>query len=246
MAGTFDGTITWVGHGTFLLEAAGQRILIDAFVDNCPTTPDRLKGEGLGHLDAILLTHGHMDHVADIAAHQGRTGAKVAGMVELIDWLGGTGVDAEHLVDFGIGGTIELGGGIEVTMTYARHSSSVPNGSYAGTPTGFVIALPGGFTIYHSGDTDVFGDMALIRELHEPDLAILSIGGHYTMGPKGAAKAVELLGVRHVIGGHFGTFPPLAGTPQALRELVAPLGVHVHVLEPGDSLDGAAVAAVGA
>lgn len=240
MAGTFDGTLTWVGHGTFLLEAAGQRILIDAFVDNCPTTPDHLKGEGLGHLDTILLTHGHMDHVADIVAHQARTGAQVAGMVELIDWLGSKGVDADKLIDFGIGGTIEVGGGIEVTMAYARHSSSVPNGSYAGTPTGFVIKLPNGFTLYHSGDTDVFGDMSLIRELHEPDLAVLSIGGHYTMGPRGAAKAVELLGVREVIGGHWGTFPPLTGRPQQLRELVGPLGVTVHDLQPGESFTSTA------
>jgi len=236
MSATFDGTLTWIGHGTFLLETGGKRILIDGFVDSCPTTPEALKGAGLGALDAILVTHGHVDHVADVVSQQARTAATVAGMVELMGWFEAQGIDRAELVDFNKGGTIEIAG-VRVTMTDAKHSSSTPDGAYAGEPAGFVIELANGFTIYHSGDTTVFGDMALIGELHEPDLAILCIGDHYTMGPKLAAKAIELLGVRHVLGGHYGTFPPLIGRPEGLRGMVAAHGVTVYELEPGGSID---------
>lgn len=232
---TFDGTLTWVGHSTFLLETAeGTRILLEGFVDSCPTTPEELKGDGLGDLDLILLTHGHVDHVADAVAIQQRTGATVAGMVELMGWLGGQGVADDRRIDFNKGGTIEVAG-VRITMVDAQHSASAPDGSYAGEPAGFVLELENGYRIYHAGDTTVFGDMALIRELHEPDLALLPIGDHYTMGPRLAAKALELLGSKDAIGMHWGTFPPLVGRPQQLRELVAPLGVTVHELQPGEA-----------
>lgn len=239
MGATFDGTLTWVGHSTFLLETgSGTRILLEAFVDSCPTTPEELKGDGLGGLDLVLLTHGHVDHVADVVAVQRRTGATVAGMVELMGWLGAQGVPDDKRIDFNKGGTIEFAG-VRVTMVDAKHSASAPDGSYAGEPAGFVVELENGYRIYHAGDTTVFGDMALIRDLHEPDLALLPIGDHYTMGPRLAARALELLGCRHVIGMHWGTFPPLVGRPQELRELVGPLGVTVHDLQPGGSFSAA-------
>jgi L-ascorbate metabolism protein UlaG (beta-lactamase superfamily) len=239
MATTFDGKLTWVGHGTFLLETGkGTRVLLDAFVDHCPTTPDELKGGGLGSLDLILLSHAHGDHVADVATHQQRTGAKVAGMVELMGWLEAKqGIPGDALIDFNKGGTIEVAG-LRITMVDAKHSSSTPDGSYAGEPAGFVIELENGYRIYFAGDTTVFGDMALIGELYAPDLALLPIGDHYTMGPREAAKALELLGTRDVIGMHWGTFPPLVGRPSALRELVAPHGVTVHELQPGETFTG--------
>lgn len=228
--------ITWIGHSTFLLQTgAGQRILLDCFVDSCPTAPVELTGANLGELDAILLTHGHADHVADVVAHQQRTGARVAGMVELMHWFTGTaGLAEDAAVEFNKGGTIDIAG-VQVTMTHAQHSSSTPDGTYAGEAAGLVVRLADGFTIYHAGDTNVFGDMALIRELYAPDLAILPIGGHYTMGPREAALAIDLLQVDQVIGCHWGTFPPLTGRPAQLAQLV-PDTVTVHQLEVGDSM----------
>ena len=236
----FDGTLTWVGHGTFLLETDGQRILIDAFVDSCPTTPDTLKGDGLGPLDLILLTHGHLDHVADVATIQRRTGARVAGMVEMIDYYNRRGILPEdRLVDFSKGGTI-TSGPVSITMVDARHSSSMADGTYAGEPAGFVIRTGNGFTLYCSGDTTVFGDMSMIGDMGI-DLAVLCIGGHYTMGPELAATAVQLLRAPYVVGGHFGTFPPLTGTPQALAEQLhrRSIDATVRVLAPGERLTGA-------
>ncbi|MCW2971758.1 MAG: beta-lactamase domain protein [Thermoleophilia bacterium] len=230
----FTGTLTWVSHGTFLVETgSGMRILVDGFVENSPTTPDSLKGAGLGDLDHIFVTHGHVDHVADVAAHQQRTGATVYAIVELAGWFGNNGIASEKLVGFNKGGSIDLGD-VCVTMVDAKHSSSTPDGAYAGDPAGFVFEFADGYTIYFSGDTTVFSDMAIIGELYEPDLAVLSIGDFYTMGPREAAKAVELVGARHVIGGHWGTFPGLTGTPTKLAELLGSTA-KVHELAPGES-----------
>ena len=241
---TFDGTLTWVGHSTFLLETgSGARILLDGFVDSCPTTPAELKGDGLGDLDLILVSHGHVDHVADVVAHQQRTGAQVAGMVELMGWFGAQGVAADKLIDFNKGGTIEPLPGIRITMVDAKHSSSTPDGAYAGEPAGFVLELENGYTIYYAGDTTVFGDMHIIGELYQPNLAMLPIGGRYTMDPRLAAKALEILHVHDVIGMHWGTFPPLTGRPSELRELVAQHSIHVHELQPGESWTGVAATA---
>ncbi|MEO6867731.1 MAG: metal-dependent hydrolase [Gaiellales bacterium] len=236
MSATFDGKLTWLGHSTFLLETGdGTRVLLEGWVDTNPVTPDNLKGDGLGHVDAILLTHGHGDHVGDAIAIQQRTGAPIAGIVELMGWLGEQGADGDKLVDFNKGGTIEIVG-LKVTMTDAKHSSSDNDGRYLGEPAGLIVELPNGYRIYHAGDTCVFGDMALIAELYAPDLALLPIGGHYTMDPFQAAKAVELLAVKEVLGMHYGTFPVLTGTPTMLREQIgAQLGVTVHELQPGET-----------
>lgn len=135
------------------------------------------------------------------------------------------------------GGTLHLSG-LAITMVQAVHSSSIDNDGpllYTGLATGYVIRFEDGATLYHAGDTSVFGDMRLIAEMYKPQVAILPIGDLYTMGPEGAAKACELLGVKQVVPMHYGTFPALTGTPARLRELVEPRGVQVLELKPGET-----------
>ncbi|MEE8536791.1 MAG: metal-dependent hydrolase, partial [Acidobacteriota bacterium] len=136
------------------------------------------------------------------------------------------------------GGTQEVCG-IRITMVHALHSCGILDGDqiiYGGEAAGYILELPDGLRLYHAGDTAVFGDMRLIGELYRPEIALLPIGDLYTMGPREAAKAVELLGVKRVVPMHWGTFPALTGTPDALREQVSKLGAEVHALEPGESL----------
>jgi L-ascorbate metabolism protein UlaG (beta-lactamase superfamily) len=182
----------------------------------------------------MVVTHGHGDHVADAAEVAKATNCKVITTYEVANWLGAQGVSADNLVGFGKGGTYELEG-IAFTMVHAEHSAGLPDGSYGGEPVGFVITFENGFKVYFSGDTDVFGDMALIGELERPEVAFLSIGDFYTMGPRRAAKAVQLLGVKTVVPMHFGTFPALHGTPAQLEELAGP-GVTVLAIKPGDEV----------
>jgi L-ascorbate metabolism protein UlaG (beta-lactamase superfamily) len=137
------------------------------------------------------------------------------------------------------GGTQKVGD-LEVTMVNAIHSCGITDGDkiiYGGEASGFVIGLPGGLRVYHAGDTAVFGDMKLIADLYAPDVALLPIGDHFTMGPREAALAIRLLAVRHVIPMHFATFPLLTGTPDRLRELTQDIpGLEIHTLKPGETL----------
>jgi len=137
------------------------------------------------------------------------------------------------------GGTQRVGD-FEVTMTHAFHSSAIEDNGvrvYAGEPAGYVIRMPGGFTVYHAGDTAVFGDMKLIGELYRPDVACLPIGDLYTMGPREAAYAIRFLGVKHVVPMHYATFPVLTGTPEQLRALTKDVaGLEIHALKPGETL----------
>ncbi len=223
---------TWNGHGTWRVRTAnGRDMLIDAWVNN-PAAPDDLKT--VDRLDIMLLTHGHFDHTNDAVAIAKATGCKVLAPFELGHWMIRQGIPEADVTPFVKGGTFELDG-ISFTMVHAEHSSSTPDGTYAGEPAGYVIQFENGFKIYFSGDTDVFGDMALIRELEGPEVAFLSIGDLYTMGPRRAAKAVELLGVKTVVPMHYGTFPILTGTPAKLQELVGS-GVTVLDIEPGDEV----------
>jgi L-ascorbate metabolism protein UlaG (beta-lactamase superfamily) len=228
--------ITWLGHATFLIQTpGGKTLLIDPFLAQNPSCPENLKR--VDRCDIMLLTHGHGDHVADAVSIARRTGAQVVGIVELMNWLSGKGV--KNTIGMNRGGTLHLGE-IAVTMVNAFHSSSIQDGDrliYAGEAAGFVVRFENGFTLYDAGDTSVFGDMALIGEIYQPELAMLPIGDHYTMGPREAAKAIRLLGVKHVLPMHYGTFPVLTGTPAALRELTRDIsGLTLHDLKPGETL----------
>ncbi len=230
--------LTWLGHATFLLETAGKRVLIDAWVMSNPACPEHLKDPG--PLDAILLTHAHFDHISD-AVHLGRsTGAEFVSIAETARWLESKGFD--NVTGMNKGGTVEVAG-LKVHMTHAIHSCGITEEGtgviYGGEAAGFVVELPDGYRIYHSGDTAVFSDMALIGKLLEPQLALLPIGDHFTMGPRSAAEAIRLLGVKTVIPMHFGTFPVLTGTPEDLRREAADVkGLEVVALEPGGSISG--------
>lgn len=224
---------TWAGHGTWKVRtAAGKDMLIDPWVMSNPVAPAHLKS--VDRLDLMVITHGHADHVADAVEIARATNPRIITTVEVGAWLTGQGVSGDKVIAMNKGGTVEVDG-IAFTMVHAEHTSSTPNGAYAGEPVGFVIQFENGFKVYFSGDSDVFGDMALIKELEEPEVAFLSIGDFYTMGPRRAAKAVQLLGVKTVVPMHFGTFPVLAGTPAQLEELAGP-GVTVLDIKPGDEV----------
>jgi L-ascorbate metabolism protein UlaG (beta-lactamase superfamily) len=166
----------------------------------------------------------------------GKTGAKVVGMPEITRYLSNRGLT--ELVGMNKGGTFTFEG-IHITMVHAIHSSSIVDGDqffYAGDPAGFVIRFENGLSVYHAGDTDVFMDMKIIGDLYNPQVALLPIGGHYTMGPEGAVYACKLIRPKYVIPMHFSTFPVLTGTPEAFQELMKEVpGTTVILLKPGES-----------
>jgi L-ascorbate metabolism protein UlaG (beta-lactamase superfamily) len=227
-------SFTWLGHSTFLFRSpGGKRILIEPWVASNPACPPESKK--IDALDLILITHGHSDHAGDAAAIARATGAHVIANYEICLWLEAKGI--QNTAPMGHGGTQTVGG-IAITMVNAVHgSSALADGQliYLGHPAGYVIRFEDGLTIYFAGDTDLFGDMRLIGEMHRPAIAFLPIGDRFTMGPAAAARAAELLGVRQVVPMHFGTFPFLTGTPAQLRELLAPRGIEMLELRPGEA-----------
>ncbi len=235
MANLKGVSITWLGHATVLLVTEkGTTVLIDPFIEHNPKYP---KGYKLpDRIDLLLLTHGHMDHIADALPVAKKHGAHSFGMVEMMGWLESKGL--KDGVGMNIGGSHTYAD-VTFTMTEARHSSGITDGDqtvYGGDPAGFVLAIENGPVLYHAGDTAVFSDMQLIRELHHPELAMLPIGDHYTMGPKGAALAAKFLGVKSVLPIHYGTFPALTGTPAALEKELAGTGIEVIHTAPGKTL----------
>ncbi|HKI90829.1 MAG TPA: metal-dependent hydrolase [Gaiellaceae bacterium] len=227
-----DTTLTWLGHSCFRLDTpGGKRIYVDPFLHGNPTCPEAEQEPE--RVDIVALTHGHVDHVGDTVALAQKHGCTVVAQVELAGWIGSQGVDGSQLRDPNKGGTVAVDN-VKFTLTNAFHSSSAPDGSYAGQPCGIVVEVENGTKLYFAGDTCVFGDMQLIGRIYAPDIAVLPIGDHYTMGPREAAVALELLGVKHCVPCHWGTFPPLVGRPAQLAEL-AP-DVRVEQIEPGGSV----------
>ena len=226
-------TLTWLGHAAFRIDSpGGRRIYVDPFLNGNPSCPEAETEPE--RVDAIFLTHGHVDHVGDTVALAQKFGCPVYAQVELRGWLSTQGLTENMAEAFNKGGTVHWEGS-EITLTHGNHSSSANDGTYLGESCGLVFKLEDGTTIYFAGDTNVFGDMALIARIYEPDVAVLPIGDHFTMGPREAAVALELLGVKRCVPSHYGTFPILTGTPEKLREL-AP-GVEILAPEPGGSVE---------
>ena len=221
---TFGGKLTWLGHASFLIQSPqGVRIAIDPFTENNPKFP---KGFDFGKVDIIAGTHTHSDHFGDDGIALAKsTDALVVGMHELTVVAGAAGIEKVSGMNKGGAQTIQ---GVEFRLVQAVHS---------GDPCGIVLTFEDGYRIYHAGDTNVFLDMSLIGELYAPDLALLPIGDHYTMGPREAARACELLKIPRVIPMHFGTFPVLTGSPTALRDQLALRKLKTEVIElaPGGS-----------
>lgn len=223
--------ITWLGHGTFLLElASGANVLIDPWMDGNPSSP---AGYTLPKIDLMLITHGHFDHIADAIPLARKHECKVVANFEICSWLASKGV--QHTSGMNKGGMQDTGV-LKVTMTHAVHSSSIQDGQhmiYGGEPGGYILHLDGGPNVYFAGDTAVFADMALYADLYNPELAFLPIGDFFTMGPEQATLAARLLRVKTVVPMHYATFPLLTGTPQALSSLLAGTGTNVLTLEAG-------------
>ena len=226
--------ITWLGHSTFIVRTpGGKRLLFDPWLSSNPSCPESMKKPPT--VDLILASHGHFDHIEDLVACARESGAPVVGIFELCDWLTRKGI--ANTSPMNKGGSQDIGG-VRITMTDARHSSGyVDNGQmvYMGEPAGYVVRLEDGMSIYFAGDTCLFGDMRLIGELYAPTIAFLPIGDRFTMDPVQAARAAEFLGVKQIVPMHWGTFPLLTGTPDALKTLVEPRGIHVLALKPGET-----------
>ncbi len=225
--------ITWLGHGTFqLVLPGGETLLLDPWTEGNPSYP---QGFEISRCDTILVSHGHFDHIHDAIPLAKKHGAGVVAIYETCAWLGKKGV--EKCLAMNKGGSQKVGS-VTVTMTHAVHSCGITDddGSiiYGGEAAGYVLRFEDGRSLYFSGDTNVFSDMELIAELYAPDLVILPIGDLYTMGPREAAKACQLLQAKTMIPMHFGTFPPLTGTPAALQSLLP--GTKVWTLKPGETV----------
>jgi L-ascorbate metabolism protein UlaG (beta-lactamase superfamily) len=228
-------TISWYGHSVIrIATAGGKTILIDPWFGN-PSSP--MSADAVERCDVLLVTHGHFDHMGDAVALASRLRPVWPCMHEMSLWLarrlpGG----ADAATGMNKGGTVDVDG-IKFSMTHAIHSSAMYGDGppiYLGEAAGYVVEFENQTKVYFAGDTAAFTDMQLIGKYLEPDVVVLPIGDHFTMGPRQAAVALELLGAKRCVPCHYGTFPILTGTPDALREH-AP-GVEVLSPEPGETI----------
>ncbi|MFQ5913222.1 MAG: metal-dependent hydrolase [Nitrospinota bacterium] len=241
--------LQWFGQSAFKITTPGGKVIvIDPFITKNPKTPQEFKDlSKLGKVDLILVTHGHPDHTGDVSALAKMTGAKVGINADMGHTFASLGwLPYKQMIRFNKSGPITpLGRGITVTMVHAEHSSGVVYTDPAskkrtvypgGEPAGYIIEMEDGFKIYHAGDTGVFADMKFIGEYYKPDLALLPIGGHFTMDPAHAAYAVRnLLKVKEVIPMHYGTFRPLKGTPEELIKALGDYPAKVVAIKPGEA-----------
>jgi L-ascorbate metabolism protein UlaG (beta-lactamase superfamily) len=230
-----DVALTWLGHGSYRLDSpGGKRIYFDPWLEN-PKCPDSEREPE--RVDVMVISHGHGDHIGSAVELGRRFSPSVVAIFELANWLEAQGVENAAALGMNKGGTVETDG-IKFNMTDALHSGGfIANGgriTYLGDPAGYVIEFENGTKVYAAGDTALFGDMELIGRYLGPEVAILPIGDHFTMGPRQAAAALELLGCRRCVPVHWGTFPLLTGTPDELRKHAA--GVEVLSLEPGETV----------
>ncbi|MCH2124675.1 MAG: metal-dependent hydrolase [Pirellulaceae bacterium] len=222
--------LKWLGHGTWLINSGEHSILLDPFLDDSPTAPVKAADINATH---ILVSHGHFDHVADVAPIANRTGATVVAIYEIAEWFSNQH-KVENTLGMNLGGTIQLPFG-SVKMTPALHSSQLPDGSYGGAPAGFLLTLNGS-RIYFACDTALFSDMQLIGK-EGIDLAVLPIGDHFTMGPEDSLTAIKLISPKQVAPAHYNTWPPIEQDGAAWAKRVQEETTAIpHVLTPGDTI----------
>ena len=245
--------VQFFGHSAVRITSVeGKVIVIDPFFKKNPLAPAKYRDlTALGKVDLILVTHGHFDHALDLPELASLTGAPVVAIWELGLNLISMGIlDADHVITPAVGGTVTpLGKGIKVHMVPAIHSSSLdlellgikepetkaPKFIPGGDAVGFVIELENGFSIYHAGDTDIFGDMELIHDFFKPNLAMVPIGGFFTMDPERAAYALkQLIKPKQAIPIHYGTFPVINRTPEELKEAMGDSPIEILDLKPGE------------
>ena len=243
--------VLWLGQSAFkITTVSGKVIVIDPFLTQNPKTPAQYKSlDALGKVDLILVTHAHGDHIGDAPDLAKKTNAPIFAPAGLNQSLLTLGVLPANLVPrMNKGGTITpLGPDIKISMTRAEHSSELVWKNPAtgkdevhvgGEPVGFIVQLENGFKIYHMGDTGVFGDMKWIGEHYKPDLLLIPIGGHFVMDPADAAMATrDLIKPKFAVPMHYGTFPPLKGTPQEYMQALGTTPTKVFPINPGDKLD---------
>ena len=221
--------IRFLGHACFELTDGSSRVLIDPFLSGNPKAAAKPDDVDPTH---ILLTHAHVDHSLDAVAIAKRTGAHCVAIVETANWLGSEGV--ENVSDPNLGGTVEFDWGW-VKLVQALHTNTTPDGTAIGQAAGLVISI-GGTTVYHLGDTCLFGDMKLIAERTPVDVALVPIGGHYTMDRHDAVVAVDLIAPKIVIPMHYNTFPPIEADAEAFKsDVETKTSAHCVVLDPGES-----------